>query len=404
MSAGAVGHLIFLGVIWLLALGWLRVFLEWMLRGREIPEITRISPERLPALPSLEEGSPHLTVIVPARNEELSIETTIRSLLASRGIRLQVIAVDDRSSDATGRILDAIAEDGSEGKGHSCEVLHVSALPQGWLGKPHALALAARMAKAEWILFTDGDVRFAPDAACLALRYALSECADHFVLMPDWILGSAGEAAMHGAMHALTAWGFRPWRIADPRAKDFLGVGAFNMIRKDVYEEIGGFDALRMEVLEDLRLGWKVKRSGYRQRLAVGHGLAAVRWSHGAIGVIRNLEKNLFALYRYRTGLAIAAAAGLAVQTLLPLIALASGGWLRVGALVIFACVAGTYAASQRVTRVPVVYALGFPFAAALFLVALIRSVSMTLLRGGVVWRETLYPLKDLRAKAGPFW
>lgn len=404
MSITAAGHLGFLSLIWLLALGWLRVFFEWLMHGNEIPDIAGIATEQLPTLPSLDDGRPNLTVIVPARNEERDVETTIRSLLASRGVRLQVIAVDDRSSDATGRILDRIAENGAEFAGHTYEVVHISELPQGWLGKPHALSRATRKAKAEWILFTDGDVRFAPEAASQALRYALFTQADHFVLMPDWILGSPGEAAMHGAMHALTAWVFRPWRIADPKAREFLGVGAFNMIRKSVYDAIGGFDALPMEVLEDLRLGWTVKRGGYRQRLAIGPGLAAVRWSHGAMGVMRNLEKNFFALYRYRTGLALLAVTGLAIQTLLPLVALASGGWLRAGAIVIYVGVMGVYVASRRVTRVATIYVLGFPIAAALFSFALVRSVSLTLIRGGVVWRETLYPLKELRAKAGPFW
>jgi glycosyltransferase involved in cell wall biosynthesis len=404
VTVAAAGHLIFLGVDWLLALGWLRVFAGWLVHGNEIRDIAGSIPDDLPALPALEDGGPHLTVIVPARNEELDVKTTIRSLLASQGIRLQVIAVDDRSTDATGRILDQLVEGGSEINGHTCEVVHVVELPRGWLGKPHALALAAQSAKADWILFTDGDVRYAPEAAALALRYAISERADHFVLMPDWILGTAGEAAMHGAMHALTAWGFRPWRIADPKSRDFLGVGAFNMIRKGVYEEIGGFEALRMEVLEDLRLGWMVKRHGYRQRFAVGKGLAAVRWSQGAIGVVRNLEKNLFALYRYRTGLAILGACGLAVQAFLPLLGLAMGGWILAASVMIYASVVGIYMASQHVTRVPAVYAIGFPIASALFLFALIRSVFAALIRGGVVWRETLYPLEELRAKAGPFW
>lgn len=404
MSLTNVTHFAFLGVISLLAAGWLRVFVEWLAHGNGIPNLAKPDAQQLPALPPHESSCPDLTVIVPARNEERDIEATIRSLLASGGIRLQVIAVDDRSSDATGRILDMVAADNLAANGHTCEVVHIAELPQGWLGKPHALAVAARKAKADWILFTDGDVKFAPDAASLALRYALSERADHFVLMPDWILGTAGEAAMHGAMHALTAWGFRPWRMADPKARDFLGVGAFNMIRKAVYEEIGGFEALRMEVLEDLRLGWTVKRKGYRQRFAIGPGLASVRWSRGAIGVIRNLEKNLFALYRYRTGLAILGAGGLAVQTFLPLAGLVMGGWISAASVLIYASVVGIYVTSERVTRVPAVYALGFPIASALFLFALVRSVSATLIRGGVVWRETLYPLDELRAKAGRFW
>jgi len=348
-----------------------------------------------------------LTVIVPACNEQAAIGATLRSLLASRGFALQVIAVNDRSTDRTGEVMEEIAiefaSSGSEFQ-HTLEILHIAELPPGWLGKPHALALAAQKAKADWLLFTDGDVLFAPDALALALRFAESEDADHLVLMPDWITHSFAEKAMHGAIHALSVWSMRPWRVADPKARDFLGVGAFNLVRRSTYESLGGFAALRMEVLEDLRLGWMVKRAGFRQRIAIGPGLVSVRWSDGAWGVVRNLEKNLFALYRYNLPLALAGCGGLVLQVALPLAALAFSGWSRAGALVLYAAVLGVYVVSQRITRVSPICVLLYPPAAALFLFAHLRSVALTLLRGGVVWRGTLYRLKDLRACAGDFW
>jgi hypothetical protein len=283
-------------------------------------------------------------------------------------------------------------------------VLHIEELPPGWLGKPHALAFGARRALADWILFTDADVLFAPQSAFLALRHVQTEQADHLVLMPDWKMETAGEAAMHGAMHALTTWAMRPWRVADPDAKDFLGVGAFNLVRRSAYEALGGFESLRMEVVEDLRLGWMLKRAGYRQYLAFGPGLASVRWSQGAWGVVRNLEKNLFALYRYRVGLTLLACLGLFVQIALPLAGLWIGGWARVAAVVLYAAVAGIYIVCRRVTRVAPAYVLVYPLAASLFLFAMLRSMVLALVRGGVVWRGTLYSLNDLRAHAGRFW
>jgi hypothetical protein len=223
--------------------------------------------------------------------------------------------------------------------------------------------------------------------------------------MPDWTTKSHGEAAMHGAMHVLSTWTVKFWRVADPKARDFLGVGAFNLIRRSTYDAIGGFEGLSMEVLEDLRLGWKVKRAGYRQRVVLGPGLAAVRWASGAWGVVRNLEKNLFALYRYSVPITLVACLGLAVQILLPLAALFFGGWLaRLGALALYAAVAGVYVASRKVTRVHPGYVVLYPLAASLFLFAMLRSMTLALLRGGVVWRGTLYSLKDLRSHAGPFW
>jgi len=407
VTLATIGSWLFVASIWILALGWLRQLALWLRNFSRVDDLTCL---KLPSLPETMDGSsPDLTVIVPACNEEASIEATLRSLLASREIRLQIIAVNDRSSDRTGEIMNAMLEESeslelNENLRNRLQVVHIKELPAKWLGKPHALAAAAGLAQSEWILFTDGDVLFDPRAASLALRYAQEQEADHLVLMPDWTMASPGEAAMHGALHVLSTWTLHLWRIADPGARDFLGVGAFNLVRRSTYETLGGFAALRMEVLEDLRIGWKLKRAGYRQRVVLGPGLAAVRWSHGAWGVVRNLEKNLFALYRYKTVTALFACFGLIVQIMWPLVALWVGGWARAGAIVLFASIAGLYAASRKVTRVSPWYVLVYPFAAGLFLFAHVRSVVLALWRGGILWRGTLYSLKELRAHAGRFW
>ena len=401
------GYWMFAGLTWLLAFGWFRQCLKWLRHIGELPNLCDL-PVRFP-MPA-DKGNPwQLTVVVPACNEQASIAATLRSLLASEGIRAQIIAVNDRSTDRTGEIMERVAAEFDQGadrtgEAHRLQIIHIGELPAGWLGKPHAMACAADQAEAEWLLFTDGDVVFAPQALSLALAYAEMEKADHLVLMPDWTMSSHGEAAMHGAIHAFSSWTIRLWKVSDPKARDSLGVGAFNLVRRSTYEASGGFSSLRMEVLEDLRLGWKLKRAGYRQLLVLGPGLASVRWSEGALGVVRNLEKNLFALYRYRTLLAFAAAVGLLIQIVVPLVALGVGGWARAGALVLYGSVAGLYFASRRVTRVRPIYVLFYPIASGIFLFALVRSVGLALWRGGVIWRGTYYSLKDLRTHAGRFW
>lgn len=399
-------HWLLILLIWMLAVGWLWQWLQWLLYSSQIP----VLPLTTSALPLLDRALPGVAVVVPACNEAASIAKTLTTLLGSRGVALRMIAVDDRSTDATGAIMDEIRSR-IDGQGNhqesetTLEVLHIETLPSGWLGKPHALAAAARLAEEDWLLFTDGDVVFAPEAISLAMQYAIAEKADHVVLMPDWTMKSFGEEAMHGALHALSTWTVKFWRIADPAARDFLGVGAFNLIRRSTYEAVGGFESLRMEVLEDLRLGWKVKRAGYRQRVVLGPGLASVRWSEGAWGVVRNLEKNLFALYRYRVTVMLVACLGLLVQIAIPIVALVLGGWpARIGALTLYAAVTGVYVASHKVTRVQAWYVMVYPFAAAVFLFAMLRSMTLALVRGGVIWRGTLYSLRELRAHAGSFW
>ncbi len=410
---------------WLFALGWVWQAVE---RWRH-----RKATAELRALPMAEvadeagagdEAGPQLTVIVPACNEEDGIEATLRGLLASRGLRLQIVAVNDRSTDATGARMEAVAAEwagqacGQAAAGHRLEVLHIPALPEGWLGKPHALAMGAERALAEWILCTDGDVVFAEDALARALGWAEQERADHLAVLPEWVVSSRAERALQGAMFAMTGWTTRTWKVADPKARDFLGVGAFNLMRRSSYEALGGFAALRMEVLEDLRMGWRVKQAGMRQRVAWGQGMVRVRWANGAWGVVRNLEKNIFALFRYRLPLALAACVGVALQVCVPVAALIVGGiagagagmaagpgmWTLAAGVATAAALVAVYAEQRRRIAVPVGYVLLFPVALAVFLFAMLRSIAMTLARGGVVWRGTLYPLAKLRAAAGRGW
>ncbi len=394
---------IFILLSWILALGWLWQAVSALRGVPTLSDLTHQDSGSLPLLPV--DAQPHLTVIVPACNEEGSIRATLRSLLASTYLRIEIIAVDDRSTDRTGELIDHMAAEAAAcGGPHSLQVIHVRQLPDGWLGKPHALALAAKQATAPWLLFTDGDVIFHPQALELSLRYAIAKNADHLVLAPSLILKTAGEAAVLAAMNALAQWTIRIWKVADPRARDFVGVGGFNLVRREVYEQLGGFEALRMEVVDDLRFGWKLKRAGYAQCVALGSGLVRIRWLQGALGVVRLAEKNGFAAFRYRVGLTLLASLGLAVQAALPLIAFAAGGWATVAGLFTYVCIALAYVANRRVTQVSAWTVLFFAPATAIVLYAFLRSMRLTLLRNGVEWRGTLYPLKELRRNAGSGW
>lgn len=402
MTSPVTAAEVFAFISWLVALSWL-----WQaatsLRGLpRLPDLTQ-KETALPSLPPCD--APQITVIVPARNEEESIQTTLRTLLASVGIRLQILAVNDRSTDRTAERMEEVAtESSAPGRGHTLEVMHIRELPAGWLGKPHAMALAAQRASAQWLLFTDGDVQFHPRALELALREALATQADHLILIPSLILRSKRERAMLAAMQVLSQWTVRLWKVADPQARDFLGVGGFNLIRREVYERLGGFEALRMEVLDDLRLGWKVKRGGFAQRVAFGPGLVRIRWLHGALAVVRLVEKNGFAVYRFRTDLMSLACLAIAVQAVWPLLAILAGGWSLIAGLATFVGIVLVYSANRRVTQVAPWAALFFIPASGLIAFAFLRSMVLALMRGGIDWRGTRYSLAELRKNAGPGW
>jgi len=403
MSAANLAAQFLLVLSLLSALAWLWHAVAALRGLPSLPDLTLIDPDSLPSLPAGD--SPDLTVIVPACNEEKSIQATLRSLLASTGLRLQIVAVNDRSTDRTGELMHQVAAEAETNRSpHSLHALRITELPPGWLGKPHAMALAAQQATAPWLLFTDGDVIFHPQALSLALRHAQAETADCLVLVPTLTIKTLGETVMLAVMNVLGGWTIRLWKVADPRARDFIGVGGFNLIRREVYERLGGFETLRMEVLDDMRLGWLVKRAGYRQRVALGPGLVRIRWLQGALGVIHLAEKNGFAALRYRVDLMLLACLGVAAQIVVPLVAIAAGGWAMAAGMLTYASIAIAYWANRKVTPASPWQAIFFAPAASVVLYAGLRSMVLALVRNGVDWRGTHYSLDELRRHAGRGW
>jgi glycosyltransferase involved in cell wall biosynthesis len=379
---------------WLLILAWTARIVSAL---RNIPHIPNLLDPRY-AEPLPGHTTPLITVIVPACNEEANIEAALRSLLAIELVPIQVIAINDRSSDQTGTIMDRLAAEFRS----RLTVIHVTNLPPGWLGKPHAMALAARQASTPWLLFTDGDVFFTPDSLLRALNFAQAEKADHMVLFPTLIFKTFGETMMSAAFQVMAFLQARPWRVADPATPEFIGMGAFNMVRADVYRAIGGFESLRMEVIEDLRLGFEAKRAGYRQCVVFGRGLVRVRWAEGTLHFIRNITKNFFAVFRYRTLPALAACTVFVVAAQGPYVALAGGVAFAIPAAILLLLFFFLYRLFERYNEVPTAYFLTFPLAAALLVYAEIRSMFITLLNRGIRWRGTFYPLSELRKNAGP--
>jgi glycosyltransferase involved in cell wall biosynthesis len=282
-------------------------------------------------------------------------------------------------------------------------VLHIDELPEGWMGKTHAMARAAVETTGDWLLFTDGDMLFKPDALARVLAFAGPEQADHVVLYPTLIFGDFGEAMMIGFLHAISIWAVRPWKVGDPAAKrDFIGIGAFNLIRRPVYDAVGGWGALRLEVLEDLRMGFTIKRAGYRQRAVYGRDLTRIRWAEGAYGIVTNMTKNLFALFRFRLVVASVALGTLILLCLLPLLGLGFGWAGFAPFLLMFGAMGWLYRQNRRLGLPGAEYALTFPVGSALFIFGIARSIVATLFQRGVNWRGTYYPLKELRKHAGP--
>ncbi len=374
----------------ILALAWFSRIVDAAIGMPSVADISKPEWNRNPP------GNPRVSIIVPARNEEQDIESSLRTLLALDYGNYEVIAVNDRSTDRTGEIMERVAQDDAAcGRLH---VIHHRELPAGWLGKTHAMWTAAKAATGDWLLFTDADVLFKPESVRRALAYAEAERADHVVLFPQMIMKRPGEFMMIAFFQAMFVFGHRPWKVADPKTKDHMGVGAFNLVRRSVYEAVGTYEALRMEVLDDMKLGKVVKNAGFAQRNVFGADLISIRWARGAMGVVNNLTKNFFAILSFQWWRTLISAGGLAFLNLMPFVGVwLAHGWQRVPYAIALVSMFLIYLGMSWRSRVPAYYFALHPVSTALFVYILLRSMFHTLWNDGIVWRGTKYPLEELR-------
>ena len=400
----------------ILGLVWLSRIVEAALGMPRIADITRPEWDRRPATP---EGDPRVSIIVPARNEEEHIRETLTRLLGLEYANYEVIAVNDRSTDRTGQIMDEIAADAECGadipvrlsaapavqteadrsvRPTRLKVIHIPELPPGWLGKTHAMWTAGKQASGDWLLFTDADVLFKPDSLRRAIAYAVAEKADHVVVFPRMIMERPDEKMMMAFFQTLIVFGHRPWKVADPRTRDYMGVGAFNLVRRSVYAAVGTYRALRMEILDDMKLGKVVKNAGFAQRSVFGQDLISLRWAKGAFGIVNNLTKNFFALLSFQWWRTLASVFAVGFLSLGPFLGVwLAHGWARVPYVLALASIFLIYWGMSSKSAVRSYYFFLHPVAASLFMYTLMRSMFHTLWNDGVVWRGTKYPLEELK-------
>jgi glycosyltransferase involved in cell wall biosynthesis len=376
-----------------LAMAWVSRIVDAALGMPKVADISRPEWDRIPVSPS---GNRRVSIIVPARNEEESIEQALTQLLVLDYDNYEIIAVNDRSTDRTGEIMENLAAE-SSARGQ-LRVIHHHELPKGWLGKTHAMWTATNHAAGDWLLFTDADVMFKPESLRRALAYAEAERADHVVLFPRMIMKRAGEYMTIAFFQTMFVFGHRPWKVADPKTRDHMGVGAFNLIRRTVYEAVGTYEALRMEVLDDMKLGKVVKNAGFAQRNVFGEDLISIRWARGAMGVVNNLTKNFFAVLSFQWWRTLISAFGLAFLNLMPFFGVwLAHGWARLTYAVALLSIFLIYLGMSWRSAVPPYYFVLHPISTVLFVYTLLRSMFLTLWNNGIVWRGTKYPLEELR-------
>jgi glycosyltransferase involved in cell wall biosynthesis len=345
------------------------------------------------AAPIASEGAPLVSIVFAARDEAEKLPAAIQTLLAQDYPRFEVVAVNDRSTDQTPVILNEM-----ERSNQNLIVTDIAELPPGWLGKPHALVAGYEKSRGDWLVFTDADVHFAPDVLRRALALASERKWDHLSLLTAVDMQGFWETTAISYFGLGFVFGNEPWQASNPRSTRYVGIGAFQLVRRSAYEKSGGHARLRMEVIEDMKLGKLMKMAGYRSGVAVAQDLVRVRWHSGVHNVIRGVTKNMFAAVHYNAFLAVAAMMLSVVMSVSPFLGLAfASGWARAFAGIAVAAAVVIHAAMVWSTDASPLYGLTHPLGALLFCWMMARSAIATLWQGGVVWRDTFYPLEELR-------
>jgi cellulose synthase/poly-beta-1,6-N-acetylglucosamine synthase-like glycosyltransferase len=337
---------------------------------------------------------PLLSVIAAARNEEEHISKSIRTQLNQTYQNTEWILVNDRSEDGTGKVMENLQSSDSR-----IRVIHIESLPEGWLGKNHALYQGYLRASGNLILFTDADVLYSTEAFSKAVGYFEKHSLDHLTAAPNL----SAKPFWLKAFVAFFLFGFsyykRPWLGNNPRSKTGVGIGAFNMITRSAYEKVGTHEYIKMRPDDDLQLGMMVKRMGLKQRIVTAMNLIEVEWYQSLKDALAGLEKNTFAGLHYRISMVLFSVFGVFVSQVVPFFTLFSANQ----AIAILSAVNLLFLAflyvmvTKKMTRFSPWLFLVLPFTALLFIFSILRASYLTFKRGGIIWRGTKYTLAELR-------
>jgi hypothetical protein len=368
--------------IWL-AIGAFRV------RAR-VPRLDRLAP------PEPDEW-PKLSVIVPACNEADTIESAAATLSRQDYPRLEILLVNDRSEDETGITIDRIAAADPR-----VRTIHITDLPAGWLGKVHALDRGCAAADGEWLLLTDADVHFSPGVLRRVVAWSVDRQLDHLTAAPEiWPTGLLIDAAVSAFLRSFCI-GMRIWAVENPRSGAYIGVGAFNLLRREAFERTAGFEWLRLEVADDVGVGLLMKQSGASCSGVNAVGQVGLHWYPSLAKMLVGAEKGFGSVAGCSVWRMLVFAAVGVLLDLAPWLTLAAALWFRstwltaASGLMILAHVVSAIVMNRWAGR-KVLPGLLAPMMIPFGIVALARATWLGWRRGGVAWRGTLYPSQMLR-------
>lgn len=383
-------------ILWTVGTGLLFQFLAWRTRNFA-DSILSLKDMPLDHNPPVGRTQwPRVSLVIPACNEADTIEPALASLLNINYPDLEIILVDDRSTDGTGEIIDRLAM-----TDHSVRALHIHELPAGWLGKVHALEKGMALTTGEWILLTDADVHFSREALKKAIAFSLHQALDFLTVIPDVKTRGFGLRVMMAQLFHQASIFFNPRKINHPSHKACYGQGAFNLLRRTAYEVSEGMRWLHMEVVDDTGLAYLMRRAGAKMGAVAGLDEIKIEWYPSLQGFLKGLEKNGFAFSQYSKSLlasqifaALVVFLGFTVVPLFTRSAVAMAFCWSSLVIYLFAI----HSQLKKIIKVGPFTILAFPVSFVVLQLILLRSAYLNVKRGGISWRGTFYKLADLRA------
>jgi glycosyltransferase involved in cell wall biosynthesis len=355
----------------------------------------RLRVRRLIDVPNDELPSwPRISLIAPARNEERHIEAAVRSLARLDYPHLEITIINDRSTDRTGQILDALAAEFPQ-----LRVVHITELPAGWLGKNYAMHLGAQASTEDWLLFTDADIVYEPTTLRRAMLYCQAHKIDHLAGWPDIYAPSWLLSAFMTTFAIYLFLFVRVWWIRNLKNSAHIGVGAFNLVKTSVYRAVGGHERIRMRPDDDLKLGKIIKSAGYQPDFVDARGLLSMETYRTVNELICALEKNAFSGTDYSVPLTVFSSFLSLLFLVWPFVAVFTlagpARWIYLAVcLSLWAMACGM----ARTLKAPLSCALIYPLAVLLFVYIQWRTMLLNYYHQGIRWRDTHYPLAELRA------
>ena len=336
---------------------------------------------------------PMVSIIIPAQNEAESIEQSLHSVLSLDYDNFQVIVVNDRSTDHTGQILEKMQLDNDR-----LQVLHIDELPNGWIGKNHALMRGSEIANGEYLLFTDADIHFEKSTLKRVMHRVRDKKIDHLSMLFEIRVKSGLLAAMMIEAGGIFLLKFKPWKAKNPSDKHYIGIGAFNIVSSFSYQQIGTHRSISMAPLDDIMLGKCIKQKGFQQECLTGYGYVTVEWYRSVPEMIKGLQKNIFAAFNYNLALVSVSTIMLAIIGLLPqFIFLAATGPNRLLSAMLILLRLLSFAYGARKNRFPMRYAIWSLISPLAAIYTIWHATLTTLFHNGITWRNTFYPLSEIK-------